>query len=62
MPAVLSRPARMSPDERRLVREMHFDRKVPRAVIASVLGRAVSSVCRLLEQTAVPNPVGRRQH
>ena len=59
MPPVLSRPARMSIDEKRLAREMHFDRKTPRVVIASVLGRSLSSVCRLLAQTMAPNPVGR---
>ena len=55
---VSSRPARMSLDEKRLAREMHFDRETPRTEVASVLGRALSSVRHLLAHTTAPIPVG----
>ena len=52
-------PPRMSADEKRLVREMHFDRDMPPARIAEVTGRCLSSITRLLAQTRSPNPIGR---
>ena len=52
-------PARMSTDEKRLVRSMHFDRGMTAATLASATGRHVSSVCRLLARRRDPAPVGR---
>ena len=54
-----AKPARMTPDEKRLVREMHFDRLMKPADIARTVGRDLSCVARLLKQTKAPNPVGR---
>jgi hypothetical protein len=54
------KPPRMSPDEKRLVREMHFDRGMAPVDIATSLGRNISSICRLLAQKKAPNPNGRR--
>ena len=55
----VGKPPRMSPDEKRLVREMHFDRFIKPADIARTIGRDLSCVARLLKQTKAPNPVGR---
>ena len=52
-------PARMSTDEKRLVRSMNFDKGMTAATIASATGRHISSVCRLLAQRREPAPVGR---
>ncbi len=49
----------MSADEKRLVREMVLDRKMSRTEAAKVMGRDLSAICRLLDQSKVPNPVGR---
>ena len=58
MSLVSSRRARMSLDEKRLAREMHFDRETPRTEVASVLGRALSSVRHILAHTTAPIPAG----
>ena len=49
----------MTPDEKRLVREMHFDRLMKPADIARTVDRDLSCVVHLLKQTRAPNPVGR---
>ena len=54
-----AKPPRMSLDEKRLVRELHFEQQRAPADIARTLGRSPSSVTRLLAQTRAPNPVGR---
>ncbi len=51
-------PPRMSTDEKRLVREMHFDRGMTATEISEVVGRHLSCVCRLLAQRKAPNPIG----
>ena len=56
---VKAKTPRMSPDEKRIVREMHFGRKMRPTDIATALGRDMSSVCRLLAQTKAPKPIGR---
>ena len=56
---MLGQPPRMTADEKRLAREMHFGRNIPRAEIAKTLNRNLSSVCRLLAQEHVPAPIGR---
>ena len=50
---------RMSPDEKRIARQMHFDQGVPRSKIAVLLQRDLSCICRLLEQKSAPAPIGR---
>ena len=55
------KPPRMSPDEKRLAREMHVDQKMERSEIAKIFGRDLSSICRLIAQTEIPNPIGRPQ-
>ena len=62
MPVVHSqntKPPRMTGDEKRLAREMNFDRHEKPAAIARVLGRHLSCICRLLAQKKRPRPVGR---
>ena len=54
------KPPRMTLDERRLIRSMHFDRAMPPVEIADAVGRHISSVCRLLAQKKQPSPVGRK--
>ena len=49
----------MTADEKRLVRDMHFNQLMPRTEIADAVGRSLSSICRLLAQRSTPNPVGR---
>jgi len=56
---VKAKTPRMSPDEKRIAREMHFDRKMRPTDIAAALGRDLSSVCRLLAQKKAPQPIGR---
>ena len=53
------KPPRMTPDEKRLAREMHFDRGMQPVQVAKCLGRGLSSVCRLLAQKKAPKPIGR---
>ena len=54
-----SQPPRMSTEEKRIIREMQFERHVSRAEIAKKMGRNLSSICRLLAQKHAPAPVGR---
>ena len=54
-----AKPPRMSPDEKRLVRELHFDRRIRPAEIARMAGRDLSCIVRLLKQKKAPNSVGR---
>ena len=49
----------MTPDEKRIAREMHFDRGVAPVDIAKALGRDRSCIGRLLAQKRAPNPIGR---
>ena len=42
-----SKPARMTPDEKRLAREMHFERGVAPSKVAATLGSSVSAGVRL---------------
>ena len=53
------KPPRMTPDEKRLARELHFDRHEKPAAIARLLGRDLSCICRLFAQKRLPKPVGR---
>ena len=57
---IKQKPPRMTPDEKRLIREMHFDRSMQPAAIATAVGRHISNVCRLLAQKKQPKPVGRK--
>ena len=41
----------MTMDEKRLIREMHFDRDMSPTDIAAAVLRHISAVCRLLAQT-----------
>ena len=50
---------RMSPEEKRLAREWHFDRGMSRTAVAEALGRDLSSIVRLLNQKKAPAPIGR---
>ena len=52
-------PPRMSADEKRLVRQMHFEQGLSRADVARALNRNLSSICRLLAQKKTPAPIGR---
>ena len=54
-----SKPARMTPDEKRLAREVHFERGVALRRVAATLSRSVSTVVRLFAQKRQPNLVGR---
>ena len=50
---------RMTLDEKRLVRDMVFERKTKPSEAATAMGRHISSITRLLAQKRAPNPVGR---
>ena len=50
---------RMTPAEKTLIRRMHFDQGVAPARISDAIGRALSSVTRLLAQKKAPNKIGR---
>ena len=52
------KPARMTADEKRIIREMHFEQGLSRSMVASLLRRNLSSICRLLAQKKSPAPVG----
>ena len=58
MKTLPKKPPRMTPDEKRIAREMHFDRGMPPVAVAKALGRGLSSVTRLLAQKKSPKPVG----
>ena len=50
---------RMSPGEKRIARNMHFEQGLSRAKVATLLNRSLSSVSRLLAQKKAPRPIGR---
>ena len=50
---------RMTLDEKRLVRDMVFERKMKPSEAATAMGRHISSITRLLAQNTAPNLVGR---
>jgi hypothetical protein len=52
-------PPRMSPEEKRMAREMAFDRKLSPTRIAEDLGRNISCITQLLAQKVAPEGVGR---
>ena len=52
-------PPRMGDDEKRLAREMHFDRGYTPQAVAVTLGRHNSTIIRLLGQRRAPEPIGR---
>ena len=54
-----SKPARVTLDEKRLAREMHFERGLAPSRVAEALGRCLSAVVRLLAQKRQPKRVGR---
>jgi hypothetical protein len=56
---IKKKPPRMTGDEKRLVREMHFERKMRPTDIAAAVGRDLSGICRLLAQKKAPKPMGR---
>ena len=60
MPASEYQPsARMTVDEKNLVRRLHFEQGKTRTEIAKLLKRTLSSVSRLLAQKKAPRSVGR---
>ena len=54
-----NKPPRMTADEKRLAREMHFDRGLTQTEVSSALGRDLSCINRLLAQKKAPKPMGR---
>lgn len=50
---------RMSMDEKRLAREMHFDRGFSRTQVAEALGRDLGTICRQLGKGKAAKPIGR---
>ena len=52
------KPPRMSREEKRLTRQMHFDQGKTPSEIAGILDRHISSITRTLAQKKVPKPVG----
>jgi len=50
---------RMSAEEKRLAREMHFDRGLSRAKVAEALGRDLGTICRQLAKPKAAKPIGR---
>lgn len=57
--AMEPQPPRMTADEKRLARSMHFEQGKSRTQIARTLKRALSSISRLLAQKRAPKPIGR---
>ncbi len=51
-------PPRMTPEEKRLIRDFHFNQEQTPTDIATLFGRSLSAVCRLLAQKKIPNPIG----
>ena len=49
MPAAVNKPARMSPEERRIIKQMHDEQNMTPNDIAKLLGRHRSAVGRLLD-------------
>ncbi len=56
-PQFTQKPPRMSEDEERLIRDMHFDKKMPRTDIAKLVGGDLSNVRRLLAQRRAEIPI-----
>ena len=52
------KPPRMTPDEKRIAREMHFERGMGRKDVATALGRDLSSICKPLKQKKTPRRIG----
>ena len=50
---------RMTPEEKRIARDMHFEQSTRPTDIAAALGRSLSAIARLLAQKHQPKPVGR---
>ena len=50
---------RLSVEEKRIAREMHFDRHMTPTDVAIALGRHLSSITRLFAQKRIPNRIGR---
>ena len=48
------KPPRMTPEEKRIVREMHSERLTSPSDIATAVGRGLSSIVRLLAQKKPP--------
>ena len=46
----VKKPHFMTPEEKRIAREMHFDRGMKPNKVAIALGRDLSCICRLLKQ------------
>ena len=53
-----AQPPRMTPDEKRVIRSMHFDNQTTPSDIAKSVGRDLSRVCCLFAQKKIPKPVG----
>lgn len=50
---------RMTPEEKTVIRRMHFDQNIAPARISEALGRSLSAISRLLAQKKAPKPMGR---
>ena len=50
---------RMTADKKRLAREMHFDRGLPRVEVAKALGRELSTIVRQLAKKSAAKPIRR---
>ena len=59
MPPCTAPPARMSPDEKQIVRKMHFEDNLAPAEITRRMVRDRSSITRLFAQKRRPNRIGR---
>ena len=57
--AMAKKPPRMSVEEKRIARSMHFEQGLTPTKVAKTLGRALSSITRLFAQKKAPKPVGR---
>ena len=58
-PSMEPQPPRMTADEKRLARSMHFEQHKTPTEISECLDRSLSAICRLLAQKRVPRPIGR---
>ena len=54
-------PPRMSVDEKRLVRSMHFEKNMTPSEIAKATGRTIGTICRNLARKGPPKPMGRKR-
>ena len=55
----MKKPPRMSAEEKRIARDMHFEQGMSPTQVANALSRALSSIVRLFAQTKLPKPIGR---